>query len=230
MSLTGFSRCFLSGEHRGGEEGKNITKPRFDRVILAGCVWKWQGVLPLFTFDAISLAPLASLPTLPPPQRHQTFSIALRLRTTTSLSQLSNIIVPSINFASAASVSGRTTVPISLWRAKELDTDLRFISFHPGRRINDRSKYNSLHNPIVRNAFERIASRKNLSTLIHLSWYFSKRASVFEKTLHGPLLPQVRFSRTVFLLKLVRTKRKAVFTSCRKGTFKKLVLIKRMVT
>lgn len=204
-----FLAMFFIGRAQRRGEGKNITKPRFDRVILAGCVWKWQGVLPLFTFDAISLAPLASLPTLPPPQRHQTFSIALRLRTTTSLSQLSNIIVPSINFASAASVSGRTTVPISLWRAKELDTDLRFISFHPDRRINDRSKYNSLHNPIVRNAFERIASRKNLSTLIHLSWYFSKRASVFEKTLHGPLLPQVRFSRTVFLLKLVRTKRKA---------------------
>lgn len=150
-----FLAMFFIGRAQRRGEGKNITKPRFDRVILAGCVWKWQGVLPLFTFDAISLAPLASLPTLPPPQRHQTFSIALRLRTTTSLSQLSNIIVPSINFASAASVSGRTAVPTSLWRAKELDTDLRFISFHPDRRINDRSKYNSLHNPIVRNAFER---------------------------------------------------------------------------
>lgn len=79
-------------------------------MILAGCVWKWQGVLPLFTFDAISLVPFA-LPTLPSPQRHQTFSIALR----PSLSQLSNIILPSINFASV-SVSGRYRVDIVVTR------------------------------------------------------------------------------------------------------------------
>ena len=208
MSLTGFSRCFLSGEHRrrGRGAGKNITKPRFDRVILAGCVWKWQGVLPLFTFDAISLVPFA-LPTLPSPQRHQTFSIALRpyYRRFPSFPILSFLL---LTWHPCLFPGG--IVSISLWRAR-IRYRSSFYLFHLARQINDRLKYNSFtqreerDNSIVWNVsivFERIASRKNLFTLAHFSWYFSKWGSVFEKTLYGPLLPQVRFSRTYFFWNL----------------------------
>lgn len=134
QSLTGFSRCFLSGEHRRGGRGrgagKNITKPRFDRVILAGCVWKWQGVLPLFTFDAIFARPFRSAHSSSASKASDIFhSFEIVLP---SLSQLSNIIVPSINFASAASVSGKT--PISLWRAR-IRYRSSFYLFHLARRF-----------------------------------------------------------------------------------------------
>lgn len=187
-----FLAMFFIGraQKKGKGAGKNITKPRFDRVILAGCVWKWQGVLPLFTFDAISLVPFA-LPTLPSPQRHQTFSIALRpyYRRFPSFPILSFLLLTLHPCLFPGGI-----VSISLWRAR--------IKY---RQINDRLKYNSFtqreerDNSIV---FERIASRKNLFTLVHFSWYFSKWGSVFEKTLYGPLLPQVRFSRTYFFWNL----------------------------
>lgn len=107
-----FLAMFFIGraQKRGREAGKNITKPRFDRVILAGCVWKWQGVLPLFTFDAIFARPFRSAHSSSASKASDIFhSFEIVLP---SLSQLSNIIVPFINFASAASVSGKT--PISL--------------------------------------------------------------------------------------------------------------------
>lgn len=209
MSLTGFSRCFLSGEHRrrGRGAGKNITKPRFDRVILAGCVWKWQGVLPLFTFDAISLVPFA-LPTLPLPQRHQTFSIALRpyYRRFPSFPILSFLLLTLHPCLFPGGI-----VSISLWRAR-IRYRSSFYLFHLPRQINDRLKYNSFtqreerDNSIV----DRIWKDRFEKEFIHFATFFMvffKMRKCFWKNFVRATFAASTVFTDVFLLKLVRMKR-----------------------
>lgn len=142
QSLTGFSRCFLSGEHRRGGRGrgagKNITKPRFDRVILAGCVWKWQGVLPLFTFDAIFPRPFRSAHSSSASKASDIFhSFEIVLPSRFPSFPILSFLLLTLHPQRLFPVKRRYRCD-----ARELDTDLRFI-FFISLDAFDRLKYNS---------------------------------------------------------------------------------------
>lgn len=210
MPLTDFSRCFLSGEHRKGV-GKNITKPRFDRVILAGCVCKWQGVLPLFTFDAVSL-PFHSAHSSSASKETRPFSIALR----PSLSQLSDIIIPSINFASAP-------VPDIAGDARELD----ILPFSSRSRQTNRSIERKCDSSAAKTSItlsrwtcpdrareDRFRKRIYLpfGTISH-GIYFSKGECFWKKLCAGHFCREERFSSRAGFLLLISFPYEEAFTA-----------------
>lgn len=230
QSLTGFSRCFLSGEHRRGEG-------RRERILQSrdSTEWSWRvasgngkAFFRFLLLTLFSLAPFA-LPILPPPQRHQIFSIALRsyYRRFPSFPILSFLLL---------TLHPQRLFPVKRrYRcdARELDTDLRFI-FFISLDAFDRLKYNSStqrerDNSIVKRV-DRVWEDRFEKEFIHVGTHFSwcvffKVSKCFWKK-H---ICTGHFCRKYGRISFETCPYEEAFTSCRKGTFK-LVLIKRMVT